>query len=402
MTKATRMRRALCLLLVLLAVFAVLPQPVRAADKTVQYADAEFISAYAADAVTTSHTYNVMHGSVIDGEYLFRPLDYVTRQEMFRVVYALSNAGKTDRNEMLEWIADMSSFSDKADIAPWAKSYAGYCISMGLFIGDGSNRLNPLNDITYFECAIVFLRVLGYTQNTLAMRADETQPQWRSRVIAEANRLGLFDNVLYYENGRYDQAIFRQDVAVMVANALQCKVVTHYLVLDEVIYVESDKTLAAHIFGKLDDAHALIVGMESGKYRLDNGIEISAADFKAPVEAMLGRGILYKSSPANSCLSWDGTLADETVALVQAKDMHCSLKKRQVEVKIGGTKYTYTVTADDKVCVFDGSNTGAMIALADVPAMLERWKASDIQVVVRTVVTKDGKLQSIRAIYLAQ
>ncbi|MBR7137439.1 MAG: hypothetical protein IKC99_05215, partial [Clostridia bacterium] len=60
MTKATRMRRGLCLVLALLAVFAVLPQPVRAADKAAKYADAEFISAYAADAVATCHTYNVM------------------------------------------------------------------------------------------------------------------------------------------------------------------------------------------------------------------------------------------------------------------------------------------------------------------------------------------------------
>lgn len=402
MTNAMWMRRGLCLLLALLAVFAVLPQPVRAAEKTVKYADAEFISAYAADAVATCHTYNVMHGSVVDGSYVFRPLDYVTRQEMFRVVYALSNAGKTDRNEMFEWITDMSAFTDKTDVAAWAKSYAGYCISMGLFIGDGSNRLNPRDPITYIECAIVFLRVLGYTQNTLGIRENETQRQWSERVIAEANRLGLFNDVLYYENGRYDQAIFRQDVAVMVANTLQCKVVTHYLVLDEVIYVESDKTLAAHIFGKLSDARATIVGMANGKYQLDNGREVSAADFKAPVEARLGRGIIYKTSENNPCLSWDGALAEETVTLIQASEVQCALRNNLVELKIGDSKHTYAAAADAAVCVFDGSNTGKMLSLAEVSARLAAWQSSPVQVMLRTVVGEDGTLKSIRAIYLAQ
>ena len=93
---------------------------------------------------------------------------------------------------------------------------------------------------------------------------------------------------------------------------------------------------------------------------------------------------------------------DETVTMVQANNVQCSLKNRQAEIKIGGTKYTYTVTADDKICVFDGSNTGEMMPIADVPAMLAMWKASDVQVVLRTVVGENGKLQSIRAIYLAE
>ena len=402
MTKTTCIRRGLCLLLALLALFAVLPQPVMAADKTVQYADAEFISAYAADSVAKVHTYNVMHGSVIDGRYVFRPLDYVTRQEMFRVVYSLGNAGKTDRNEMFEWLTEMSAFVDKDEIAAWAKSYAGYCISMGLFVGDGNNRMNPRDNITYFECAIVFLRVLGYTQNTLAIRADETQEQWRSRVIAEADRLGLFNDVLYYENGRYDQAIFRQDVAVMVANALKCKVVTHFLVLDEVVYVERDETLAEYVFGKVQETRSTVVGISDGKYLLDNGLTIAAPDFKAPVEALLGRQIVYNTAPSNPVLSWIGTLAAETVTEVTANKLQCTLKNRRLELQIGNSKYAYSVNSDDRFWLFDGEKTATAVPVAELPALISAWQTAHPQVMLRTVVGEDGKLQSVRVIYLVQ
>ena len=402
MTKTTRTRRALCLLLAICALFAVLPQPVMAADKAVRYADGEFISAYATESVAKAHTYNVMHGSVIDGRYVFRPLDYVTRQEMFRVVYSLGNAGKTDRNEMFEWLTEMSAFVDKNEIAAWAKSYAGYCISMGLFVGDGSNRLKPRDHITYFECAIVFLRVLGYTQNTLAIRSDETQEQWRSRVIAEADRLGLFANVLYYENGRYDQAIFRQDVAVMVANALKCKVVTHFLVLDEVVYVERDETLAEYVFGKVEETRSTVVGISDGKYLLDNGLTIATYDFKEPVEALLGRQIVYNAAPANLALSWTGSLAAETVTVVTANKLQCTLKNRRIELQIGNAKYAYTVSPDDSIFLFDGGKAGTAVPVSQLPALVATWQSMQSQIMLRMIVGEDETLRSVRVIYLAQ
>ena len=183
----------------LLAVAAVLGlfgafAPVSAAAETgaFRYADDAFISAYAKKAVEQCRDYNVMHGSVTGGQHLFRPLDYITRQEMFRVVYSLNNAGKAEKNAMFERIAKTAAFEDKAAIAPWALSYAGYCISTGLFIGDAANRLNPTANITYFECAIVFLRLLGYTQDTLAVLKGETAAQWRQRITALADsRLSL-------------------------------------------------------------------------------------------------------------------------------------------------------------------------------------------------------------------
>ena len=136
-------------------------------------------------------------------------------------------------------VAKTSAFEDKGDIAAWAMDSAGYCISTGLFIGDHQNRLNPKANITYFECAIVFLRLIGYTQETLAVQAGETVEQWRLRVTKLADSRGLFNGVLFYANDRYDQKICRQDVAVMCANALNGHTVTFYPVQDEAVYVET-------------------------------------------------------------------------------------------------------------------------------------------------------------------
>ncbi|MBR5519448.1 MAG: S-layer homology domain-containing protein [Clostridia bacterium] len=406
MSKPNGRYRALSLLLAFvtaLTLFVALPQTVAAADKTVQYADSAFISAYAADAVDTVRSYNVMHGSVVDGDYVFRPLDYITRQEMFRVVYALGNAGKTERSDLYEMVIDFSAFTDKNQIAAWAKSYAGYCIGMGLFIGDGANHLNPNDPITYLECAIVFLRMLGYSQTTLSVQADETVGAWRKRVISEADRLGLFDGVLYYENGRYDQAIFRQDVAVMVANALQCKVVTYYLVREEVVYVESSETLAQHNFGTRTTDRARIIGMTKDSYLLENGIRIAPADFRGTDKQLLGRTILYQAASANPFLSWDGSLAPgETVTTVAAVGLQGTIKNHRLELKVDNTAASYVMNEADYVCVFDGDDLSHSEMLT-MEALLERltvWRTGTTQVMLRVVVGENKTLQSILVVPL--
>ena len=390
----------------LLAVAAVLGMfgafaPVSAAAETgaFRYADDAFISAYAKKAVEQCRDYNVMHGSVIGGQHLFRPLDYITRQEMFRVVYSLNNAGKAETNAMFERIAQTSAFEDKAAIAPWALSYAGYCISTGLFIGDAANRLNPTANITYFECAIVFLRLLGYTQDTLAVLAGETAAQWRQRITALADSRGLFDDVLYYANERYDQMIYRQDVAVMAANTMRCKTVTYYPVQNEgVFYIEGQQTMAERSFGAVAEVSAVIIGMTETGYRLSDGAVVTAPDFRAPDRNCLGRKVVYLSSENNAVLSWDGAFAEgETVTTVPPGEVTLDFSAGGgVMIRLGSRALIYTADEEDIVYTFEASADSAVAVGYDMLRVsLERYKSMALPVVLRAVVSENGKLQSL-------
>ena len=390
----------------LLAVAAVLGMfgafaPVSAAAETgaFRYADDAFISAYAKKAVEQCRDYNVMHGSVIGGQHLFRPLDYITRQEMFRVVYSLNNAGKAETNAMFERIAQTSAFEDKAAIAPWALSYAGYCISTGLFIGDAANRLNPTANITYFECAIVFLRLLGYTQDTLAVLAGETAAQWRQRITALADSRGLFDDVLYYANERYDQMIYRQDVAVMAANTMRCKTVTYYPVQNEgVFYIEGQQTMAERSFGAVAEVSAVIIGMTETGYRLSDGAVVTAPDFRAPDRNCLGRKVVYLSSENNAVLSWDGAFAEgETVTTVPPGEVTLDFSAGGgVMIRLGSRALIYTADEEDIVYTFEASADSAVAVGYDMLCVsLERYKSMALPVVLRAVVSENGKLQSL-------
>ena len=389
----------------LLAVAAVLGlfgafAPVSAAAETgaFRYADDAFISAYAKKAVEQCRDYNVMHGSVTGGQHLFRPLDYITRQEMFRVVYSLNNAGKAEKNAMFERIAKTAAFEDKAAIAPWALSYAGYCISTGLFIGDAANRLNPTANITYFECAIVFLRLLGYTQDTLAVLKGETAAQWRQRITALADSRGLFDDVLYYANERYDQMIYRQDVAVMAANTMRCKTVTYYPVQNEGVYIEGQQTMAERSFGAVAEASAVITGMTETGYLLSDGAAVTAPDFRAPDRNCLGRKAVYLSSENNAVLSWDGAFAGgETVTTVPPAEVTLDLSAGGgVMIRLGSRALIYTADEEDIVYTFE-ANAGSAVAVGYdmLRVSLERYKSMAFPVIHRAVISENGKLQSL-------
>ena len=395
-------RRWISLLLAVAAVFGLVaafaPPSVAAETEMVRYDDDVYISAYARDSVYQCRAYNVMHGSVLNGQYLFRPLDFITRQEMFRVVYSLNNAGKTESDALLERIVRTSAFVDKDSVARWAQSYAGYCISTGLFIGDENNRLNPTANITYFECAIVFLRILGYTQDTLAVAAGETVEQWRQRVVALANKHGLFDNVLYSANERYDQMIYRQDVAVMVANVMRCKTVAYYLVQNEGVYVEEQRTMAERSFGSVVEVSAVVTGITETGYLLSDGRKVTTPDFGTPDRACLGRKIEYLSSENNRVLSWDGSVvAGETVTTVPPQEIALEFSAGGgVFIRLGSRALIYTEEEGDAVYVFEADSDNAdTVDYETLRVYLERLKSMALPVVVRAVVSENGKLQSI-------
>lgn len=391
--------RFLPLFLSLLTVLALLTAVPVAADgsEAAAYADEAFISNYARDAVALCRRYNVMHGANTGGRFVFRPLDAITRQEIFRVVYALNNAGKTEKSPLLEMVAKTSAFEDKGDIAAWALDSAGYCISTGLFIGDHQNRLNPKANITYFECAIVFLRLIGYTQETLAVQEGETVEQWRQRVTQLADSRGLFNGVLFYANDRYDQKICRQDVAVMCANALNGHTVTFYPVQDEAVYVENQKTLAEQSFGALQEQAAIIVALSADGYLLSDGKSLPAPDYGKPETDSLGRRIIYTVADNNPALSWDGAFAEgESTVMAMASDVVVELGAGGVMIRIGGRALIYSVTAADVVYLCRAeTGTAEAVSYERFRTAIARYQQETDPVLFRAIINENGMLQSV-------
>lgn len=374
------------------------------ASTVIDYDDIASVSAHAQEAVDLCRRYNIMHGSNSNGAYLFHPQAAITRQEMFRVAYALNHAGQTGKSEFLATLAKSSSFEDKSDIAEWAMDSAGYCISTGLFIGDHQNRLNPTAHITYFECAVVFLRLIGYVQETLDVAKTETVEQWRQRILTLAESCGLFEQLSCDAESWDQQSISRQDVAVMCKNLLVCHMVTCYLVQGEAVYMENDQTLEECSFGKLTRQTAMVIGLTDEEYLLSNGQQIHTPDWGTPDVSCLGRNILYYAAEKNPALSWDGSFAENerTMNVLSTNIMMEFTGEGTVMLRMGDRALIYAITDADVVYLCNSSD-GSVQTLT-YPALqteLAAYRRESIPLMLRAVINASGKLQSLLVIRLS-
>ncbi len=102
---------------------------------------AEWFSRYVA-AVSEA---GIMKGS---GRF-FRPLDKLTREEMFKLI---SVAGELKGKTSLE-------FTDADKLSGWATAYAKAAVFNGIITGNDKNELNPSGYITRAEAAVIFNRL---------------------------------------------------------------------------------------------------------------------------------------------------------------------------------------------------------------------------------------------------
>lgn len=93
-----------------------------------------------------------------DGDGLFRPGDYITRQELAALlVRALQFVGE------VEIAAASLDFSDKDDVAGWAREYVNRAVGAGLLKGYPDGTLKPEGFTTRAEAVAVIGRLLKYT-----------------------------------------------------------------------------------------------------------------------------------------------------------------------------------------------------------------------------------------------
>lgn len=129
--------------------------------------------------------------------------EMVSRAECAKIVVASS----TYRN-MVEKNKKSSPFSD-VTYQHWASPYVTVGIKYGLFKGYMDATFRPSNTVLFEEALVMFLRVLGYTD-------EDMGTDWPYSQIETAKKAGILNNV----NKSAGQQLNRYDIATIAYNTL--------------------------------------------------------------------------------------------------------------------------------------------------------------------------------------
>ena len=110
-----------------------------------------------ADVVKTASSYNLI-GGYEDGT--FRPQERITRQEAMALIARAMKVTGLDSQVPANAVQQLSSYTDAAQVATWAKEAAAASIHTGLITGRGSNTIAPQQSITRAETAAILRRLL--------------------------------------------------------------------------------------------------------------------------------------------------------------------------------------------------------------------------------------------------
>ncbi len=100
------------------------------------------------DVVQTVADAKIMNGN---GAF-FNPNEYITRQEMAKVIVLALNKDISSENEI--------KFEDKNEISDWALRYVGVAEKLGLIKGNDNKEFNPLSSLTRAEATTIIHRML--------------------------------------------------------------------------------------------------------------------------------------------------------------------------------------------------------------------------------------------------
>ncbi|KQY94362.1 hypothetical protein ASD24_02030 [Paenibacillus sp. Root52] len=109
------------------------------------------------DVVKTASDYGLISGYE-DGT--FRPQEQITRQEAMTLIARAMKVTGLDSQVPANAVQQLSSFTDAAQVADWAKEAAAASIHTRLVTGRGSNTIAPLQSITRAETATILRRLL--------------------------------------------------------------------------------------------------------------------------------------------------------------------------------------------------------------------------------------------------
>ena len=112
----------------------------------------EYFPDWARSYVSAVVSAGLMKGKASDGEgLLFDPEGYITRAEVMQVFGGLLNSDKEK--------ADLSGFSDSADIPDWSAENVSKTVAEGIVTGYADGTLKPGGDVTRAEICAMFVRL---------------------------------------------------------------------------------------------------------------------------------------------------------------------------------------------------------------------------------------------------
>jgi hypothetical protein len=177
-----------------------------------------------ADAVTRLSALNILNGYP-DGT--FKPDNPITRAEFAKIVVNAVGVGKA-----AEYAKGVTQFKDvPADY--WASGYIKVAADMKIVNGKGNGLFDPNANVTYAEAITMIVRALGYEPKAQALGG------YPGGYLAIAAEKDITKDV----NVVNTLAATRGDVAKMVNNSLEVKLMEQTGFGTNTIYEEVDKTL---------------------------------------------------------------------------------------------------------------------------------------------------------------
>ena len=157
------------------------------------------------DAIEYLYDMGILQGY---GNGYYGPHNTLTRAEACAIVTRMMVESYQIRK------SNTNTFTDVANNA-WYREYVDTALREGYMNGYGDGTFGPEDDVTYAQFATIILNMLGYD----VVNLDGT---WPENVETIAEKIGLYRHV---GNVVSDDAIYREDVAQMLYNALRCRMV---------------------------------------------------------------------------------------------------------------------------------------------------------------------------------
>ncbi len=183
-----------------------------------------------ADAAARLQALDIMNGYP-DGT--FKLDNPVSRTEIATIV---------DRASGLEGAAKLAgnkkpAFKDINASHHWAWGYINTAVSNGIVNGYPNKTFKPTGNVTFAEASAMFVRALGYEPSVGGA--------WPTNYLSKAAQIGVLDGVSAEPNA----AATRGQIAVMMDNALDIKMMERSTYGDTAEYVVGDKTLLTDKLG---------------------------------------------------------------------------------------------------------------------------------------------------------
>lgn len=93
------------------------------------------------------------------GDNMFEPKENISRQQFAQVLYAFASRLDYD----VRATADLSQFSDGADVSTWAQEAMQWAVGAGIMHGDDFGQLNSHNSLSRAEAAVMMQGLIAYT-----------------------------------------------------------------------------------------------------------------------------------------------------------------------------------------------------------------------------------------------